>query len=180
MQKKTACIFGHNNIFITNALYKSIEEYVKYLIEEENVRNFLFSPMSRFDKLCQKVITSLKEDFPDIKRIAYTSYFQRCLLEKDINILNRLNDNFYRKFSEGMLFDERKTYEPKTESKKNISFLARNRSMIDDSDFCIFYYMKSYKPEINYLPFDAGMNETFKYANECNKKITNFAGPVDF
>ena len=48
-----------------------LRETVERLIVEGGVDTFLFGSRSKFDELCQIVVTKLKEKYPRIQRIAY-------------------------------------------------------------------------------------------------------------
>ena len=67
--------FGHRNTEPTEELTNKIRETAEMLITEEGVSVFLFGSKSRFDSLCYKVITNLRNIYPDIRRVYVRSAF---------------------------------------------------------------------------------------------------------
>ena len=61
------------------------------------------------------------------------------------------------------------------------SYVERNQAMIDNSDYCIFYYNENYKPkprkqskrDINYYQPKSGTFLAYKYAQKKKKEIIN-------
>ena len=58
------------------------------------------------------------------------------------------------------------------------SYVERNREMIDDSDFCVFFYIEEYKPEHDPHRKTSGKSGTkmaYDYAVRKKKPIINVA-----
>ena len=68
---KACSFFGHRDTPQTEELKQKARETVERLIVEGGVDTFLFGSRSKFDELCQIVVTKLKEKYPRIQRIAY-------------------------------------------------------------------------------------------------------------
>ena len=144
----------------------TIYECVENLILNQNVSKFLFGSKSQFNDLCHSVVTRLKQKYPFIKRIHYainseTTIFENnkeliesCLL-KITNIKNNL-----------LAFEQRVEYKNILVSGK-ASYVERNYAMIDNSDYCIFYYDK------NNSKNKSGTEIAYSYAKRKNKKIIN-------
>ena len=66
---KACCFFGHRKINETPELIERITKEIEFLITENEVSVFYFGSKSRFDDLCHKVTTELKEKYPHIKRV---------------------------------------------------------------------------------------------------------------
>lgn len=53
------------------------------------------------------------------------------------------------------------------------AYIERNQAMIDDSDYCVFYYDENYRIKGN-KQGNSGTKIAFKYANGKKKVIKNF------
>ena len=73
--KKTCCFFGHRKIEKRDTLKRRLYEIIENLIVNENTDTFLFGSKSEFDSLCYKVVTALKQTYPQIKRVYVRSAF---------------------------------------------------------------------------------------------------------
>ena len=69
MQKNTCCFLGHREINETEELKSKLIEEIEKLIVENLVDTFLFGSKSRFNNLCQEIVTDIKEKYPHIKRV---------------------------------------------------------------------------------------------------------------
>ena len=83
---KVCSFFGHRKIVETEELIERIRNAIVNLIENHNVRVFLFGSRSDFDSLCHLIVTELKEQYPEIERRAYTCRSETCTLEKNVHI----------------------------------------------------------------------------------------------
>ena len=59
--KNICCFAGHSKIYGTNELYDKLIIQIEKLITEENVSEFWVGNYGDFDKLCARVLQSLKE-----------------------------------------------------------------------------------------------------------------------
>ena len=170
MQKhsvKKCCFIGHRKIEITDELEKKVKDYIENLITNENVKVFLFGSRSRFDDLCYDIVSKLKEKYYDIKRVYIRSQYE-------------LIDESYEKYLLG--FYEETYFPERCKGAGKISHVVRNQAMIDDSDFCVFYYDNNYSPPerkqakncvSTYKP-NSGTSLAYKYAQSKKKSIKNF------
>ena len=79
-----------------------------------------------------------------------------------------------------MCVDEEFEHKTKYTSGK-ASYAERNQAMIDNSDYCIFYYNENYKPQprkqskrdITYYQPKSGTAFAYKYAKQKKKEIIN-------
>ncbi len=121
------------------------------LITKENVRLFYFGGFGEFDDLCHKIVSELKNKYPNIYRIFCLSDPRHQRLSKrpiwikdedyeEIIYLNLINDYWY----------------------KRIYF--RNCEMIDRSDFVVFYVNHSER---------SGAYKALQYAIKKKKQIIN-------
>ena len=63
---KACSFFGHRDTPQTEEIKDNVSETVERLIVEEGVDTFLFGSRSKFDDLCLRVVTELKEKYPHI------------------------------------------------------------------------------------------------------------------
>lgn len=179
MQKK-CCFIGHRKINITKELEQKLKEFIEDLIINKSVSTFLFGSKSEFDLLCHSIVSELKQKYQSIKRIKYTCKSESCLLENEKEkwekILSKLEN---RKIT---LLSYEEEFEHKTKySSGKASYIERNFAMIDDSDYCIFYYDENYKPpsrkykksDVFEYQAKSGTSLGFNYAKLKNKNIIN-------
>lgn len=154
---KTCCFIGHRKVEETPELLERLKTTIEKLICEENADTFIFGSKSQFDDLCLKITTILKEEHPDIKLIYYRSHFQHISKEYENYLLN--------------LYDQ--TLMPTgIENSGKASYIERNQKMIDNSDFCVFYYDKNYIPPIK-KQTKSGTMLAYEYAIKMKKQIIN-------
>ena len=182
---KTCSFFGHRNIQITQNLKTELYNLIKMLIEKNNVTTFLFGSRSNFIDLCHQIVTQLKANYPNIKRIAYPCQHEMCILERDKPLWE---DTFFKVFKKQIEFN---TYEQEVEFKeKYISgkagYLKRNQAIINASDYCIFYYDKNYLPPkrkasksaVNTYQPQSGTAIAYNYAIKTQKTTINVFKPI--
>ena len=171
MKNKTCCFIGHRKIEITDELKKEIYAFIENLIVSKNVKNFLFGSKSDFNDLCHNIVTKLKVKYPEIKRVGYTCKSESVILEHEREkweeILSRVEKREVRLLGVEEEFDHKTKYVV-----GKASYIKRNQAMIDDSDFCLFYYDEN----IEYNNSKSGTAIAFNYAKRKNKIIKNFYG----
>lgn len=143
---KTCSFFGHRKIGYNEKVEKKVKEIVENLIVYCGVRVFLFGSRSEFDGLCHLVVTQLKEKYQEIKRIAYTCKGETCILESEKNAWEKI---YARLQKPGIvLLGVEEEFNHKTKyTAGRASYVERNQAMINDSDYCVFYYDENYIPE---------------------------------
>lgn len=176
------CFIGHRKVPNEEQLKIRLTETISNLIAD-GADTFLFGSRSDFDDLCWEVVTELKEQYPNIKRIACTVFHELALTsEEERQSCERILSNVMGKEM------HLEIYESAVDSKKakratKDAYLMRNQEMIDDSDVCVFYYDKNYLPPkekrgrlfvVDYQP-KSGTAQAFAYAQRKNKKIINMA-----
>ena len=181
MEKHKKCsFFGHRNVVITEKLKNKVTKLVENLIINENVNVFLFGSCSNFDYLCHLIVTELKEKYPKIKRISYTCQSEGCYLEKDRKGWEEYYSRIEKREVKILCFEEEFEHKNKYTAGR-ASYVERNQAMIDDSDYCIFYYDEDYQPTLRkyakrcvyeYQP-KSGTALAYKYAKRKKKLILN-------
>lgn len=182
MEKRRCCFIGHRTIDISNELHNRLFYIIEDLICVHNVTYFLFGSRSQFNDFCFDIVTELKDKYPQIKRVAYNTRSECVVLEKDreqeeaslANFLHR--DVYLQGFEESITPD-------KMYLSGKASYVERNQIMIDNSDFCVFYYDNSYSPSQKcisnkcvtgiWTSGNSGTKIAYKYALQKKKTIIN-------
>ena len=178
---KSCSFFGHRNTDLTENEEQKLQELIENLILNEKVDRFLFGSRSNFDYICHKIVTDLRQKYPYIKRFAYTCRSETCTLESEREYWEEVYSHFEKRKVTLLGVEEEIERKSKWTSGK-ASYVERNYAMIDDSDFCIFYYDEAYLPKrrknswrdfTDYQP-KSGTGLAYKYATrklKDNKKI---------
>lgn len=181
MEKHKICsFFGHREMEITEEIKQKVKLVIQNLIVNEQVSTFLFGSRSNFNYLCLLVVTELKENYPNIKRIAYTCRSEACILESE----RQKWENIYSRFQKQKvnLIGVEEEFEHKTKyTSGRASYVERNQAMINDSDYCVFYYDKNYQPKprkyskrsVGYYQPKSGTALAYAYARQKKKNIIN-------
>lgn len=177
MEKHKSCSFlGHRKINATEKLKEQVKEIAENLIVAYGVRTFLFGSRSEFNSLCHSVVSGLKEKYPYIKRIVYTCKSETCVLEEERKKWETIFYNLKKEKIFLLGYEEEIEHKTKQTAGK-ASYIERNQAMIDDSDYCVFYFDKNYqvtygKEERNYN-IKSGTAIAYKYAVRKQKRIIN-------
>ena len=181
ISSKRCCIIGHRSIQINEDDKIKLYNFLKNLIINENVNIFLFGSKGEFNFLCHKIITELKQKYTKILRYVYACKNENFILEEERDKWQKTLSQFYKEEINVLCFDKIFHFENIDKSGK-LCYLKRNYKLIDDSDICLFYYNKNYKPEIvhnfNEMIFKKSKNSgtalSYNYANKKKKIIYNF------
>ena len=145
MADKRCCFIGHRSIELTDDLLQQLKGTIRRLILEEGVRYFLFGSRSAFDDLCHHIVTELQNEYPHIVRVAYTRRSEYAVKAEEKEKLERSWASVLK--TEVKLKDyDAEVQSDRVYSAGKASYVERNQEMIDNSDFCIFYYSESYLP----------------------------------
>ena len=177
---KTCSFFGHRKIDETEELKNRLKFIITNLIENEKVDVFLFGSRSDFNSLCHAIVTELKEKYPHIQRRAYTCRNETCTLEKERAYWEEIYSYVQKKPITLLGVEDEIEHKTKWISGR-AQYVERNQAMIDDSDFCVFYYDESYKLPLRkqyrsalstYQP-KSGTKIAYEYARQKKKAIIN-------
>ena len=182
---KTCSFFGHRKINLTEEIKNKTKEVIENLIVKYNVKRFLFGSRSDFNYLCHSIACELKEKYKDIKRVAYTCRHESCVLENERQKWEEIYSNVTNR--EVHLLGVEEEFEHKTKyTSGKASYVERNQSMINDSDFCVFYYDENYQPQkrkyskrsaICYQP-KSGTKLAYDYAKKKKKVLINLFAEI--
>ena len=174
------CFIGHRKIKQSEELKQKVKDVVEDLIINKGASHFLFGSKSEFDSLCRLVVTELKEKYPNIKRIAYTCKSETCILENEREKWEEIYSKLQKKKVNLLGVEEEYDYKTKYTACR-ASYIERNYAMIDNSDYCIFYYNKDYEPEmkrhskrsIGYYQPKSGTALAYSHAKQKKKILIN-------
>ena len=152
MKENTCCFLGHREINETEELKMRLYEIIEDLIKNKNVDTFLFGSKSRFDDLCYEIVTHIKQNRPNIKRIYVRAEYPVISDSYQEYLLKSYEDTYY---PESIIGSGRAVY------------VERNCEMIKKSQFCIFYYNEDYIPATR----KSGTRIALDYALKQNKKV---------
>ena len=178
MQVKTCCFIGHRKVSNRNVVYNRVKKTIENLIVNENVRVFHFGSRSEFDDICHEIVTDFQKIYPDIERINFNRKSE-YVVKKDEK--ERLEEQWSKLLHQDVSL---KDYDGEKMSERvacagRASYVERNKEMIDDSDYCVFYYKEDYKPDVSKSLYKSsgksGTKIAFEYATVKNKEIINVA-----
>lgn len=152
---KSCCIIGHREFEKSKKLELKIKKTIINLIEKEKVTTFLFGSNSRFNDFCYDIVSELKNVYVDIKRIFVRAEYP-VITDEYFNYLKTLYEDSYF-YSESFITNK-------------FSHIKRNQTMIDNSDFCIFYFNCNYFPKTK---TQSGTQLAYTYAIKKQKPIIN-------
>lgn len=160
------CFIGHRTIQKNDDLIFSLKQTIINLINS-GVTTFLFGSMSEFDNLSWEVVTEFKKIYPFIKRVYVRSAYQYI-------------KESYEKYL--LEFYEETYFPPKLQNAGKYSYVERNYEMIDNSNYCVFYYNETYDAPLKRQPKhswstlskrNSGTKIAYNYAKKKNKIIIN-------
>ena len=171
------CFIGHRKIKETNELRERLKEIIEDMIINKNIREFLFGSKSEFDSLCHQEVSELKIKYENIKRIKYTCKSEGCYLEGEKNKWKKILSHRLNLKEKIDCYEEEKEFKEKYVSRK-ASYIERNQEMIDDSEYCVFYYDEEYEPipknkTAVYRKQRSGTEIAYFYAKRKGKAIIN-------
>ncbi len=152
MNKNSCCFFGHRTINENEELKSKLIGIIEKLIVEDNVDTFLFGSKSKFNTLCLKLVTELKEKYPHIKRVYVRAEYPFISEQYKRHLLESYEHTYYPE---------------KLINSGKASYVERNYEMIDNSRFCIVYYDELYAPTTR----KSGTKIALNYAIKHSKKI---------
>ncbi len=158
MIDNTCCFIGHRTVDETDELKRRLRETVEKLINEKNVSIFLFGSKSRFNDLCYRITSEIRQKYPHIKRVYVWAEYPVISEDYKKYLLKKYEDTYY---PEKILNAGRAVY------------IERNREMIKRSRFCVTYY-KQRKTD----GYKSGTEIAFNYAASLSDRvIINTAEP---
>lgn len=152
---KTCAVLGHRKIKKTIELESRVRKAVETLIVVYGVKRFLFGSKSEFNDFCYDIVSKLKEKYFDIKRV---------YVRAEYPIIHREYEEYLERFYEESYYYDTSLCEHK------LAYIKRNEKMINESEFCLFYYDFCYIAPINK---NSGTKLAYNYAEKKGKTIIN-------
>lgn len=121
----TIAFIGHRKVPQANAVAERLRAKLRLLIESECADTFLFGSRGEFNALCYSVVTELKADYPNIKRIYVRAEYPH------------INDD-YAAYLRTLY--EYSYFPPQIEKAGYRIYVERNRILADSCDMLICYY----------------------------------------
>lgn len=171
-------VFGHRDAVLSSDEVEELKKVIEDLIVYRNVHIFLFGSRSNFDALCHKIVTELKVKYPFIIRKCYTCSSETCVLESEREYWEEIYSNVKKEKVTLLGMEEEVEHKNKWKSGR-ASYVERNQAMIDDSNFCIFYYNENYEPQQKYSKRNiakiskSGTALAYNYAKQKKKILIN-------
>ena len=150
----TCCFIGHRKIERTKELEKKLYCLIEGLIKLHYVDTFLFGSKSEFDDMCLEIVSKLKKKYGHIKRVYVRAEYQHISAA----------------YTEYLLRSYDETYFPSCAINAGRSvYVKRNLHMIDQSHYCMFYYIKDDTAK------KSGTNIAYEYSEKKNKASFNIS-----
>lgn len=171
---KTCCFIGHRQVFLTLDDLNKLKSIIENLILNENVLEFYFGSKSKFNDICHNLLTGLKEKYPKVIRKFFNCKSEYCVLESEREKLEKSASFVLNKDIKFLGMEGEVNFNKKFKTTVN-SYIVRNQAMIDDSDYCIFYYNENYVPTTKNQSQSrvSGTKLAYEYAVKKNKQIIN-------
>ena len=141
----SCCFIGHRVIEVTDELVSRLFSEAEKLILS-GVTRFFFGTRSDFNSLCHKVISELKVKYPQVTRIAFTSFHETVVLQNEAKRYEATMSRLLHREVHLEGYEQEITPEALRKSGK-ATYVERNQMMIDACDHCIFYYDENYRPK---------------------------------
>lgn len=148
--------FGHRSLILKDEYYKQVREIINEVITMNEEIEFLCGGYGDFDSVCAKVAIEIKKMYPNCQIQLVTPYILTSIQNKNFD---RRNQNIY----DGII------YPPIEHIPPRLAIIYRNKWMVENADFIIFYVKRE----------SGGAYEMLKYAKKKNKNYINIAKEVD-
>lgn len=148
--ERVCSFFGHRDAVLTNDEKIKLTNVILDLIENKNTIHFYFGGFGDFDQLCWEIVTEIKKIHPQINR-----YY--CLEDARYQ-----NERKRPKWLRNEDFEDFLYLTPDNTYWVNRIFF-RNREMIKNSDYVIFYIRKVVK--------ESGACKAYYFAQKILKNI---------
>ena len=144
---------GSDNFKWTPSTTRQFKNKITKLVEKDGARTFLFTSDGNFDLLCWVIVTKLRRNYPDIKRVYARITSEEDNPFKDVNLM----------YDHTFLLDE-------VRSAGKLAKSVRNKAMINMCDVLVTYFVtKNVRaPKIN-----GYTEEAVEYAQQSQKPVIN-------
>ena len=147
---KSCVFFGHRWVVLTEQEKILLHATIIKLITEEGVEDFIFGGYGDFDSMAYRMVSDIKNDYPQIRKIYAQAYIPKH--QEDMDHLKRVYDFVY--LPEG------------TEvGLQRYAISRRNRSLAKECDFMVCYIISN----------SGGAYAAMKTAKTHGKTVINIA-----
>ncbi len=122
---------GHRTINCTEELRDKVKRIIENLIVNENTDTFLFGSNSEFNTLCYDVVTELQDKHDSIRCVYVRAEYEFISEEYKKYLLSLYEFTYFPKAVQGA---------------GALSYVKRNKAMIDKRDVVVAYYDDQYMP----------------------------------
>ncbi len=163
---KTVCSIGHRNANITSETQTEIQNAIIDLIENKGVDTFLFGQRMDFEETIYDIVSTLRQKY-SLTRIYYQLYYP-----DDEEFVAHCCPKYFEKC----------VYAEEQRNAGYATYIQRNKAMIRNSDYCLFFYDENYLPPrrvfakrfvLDYQP-KSGTALAYRFAVQQKKEIINF------
>lgn len=160
----TVAFIGHRRIEYSVKLESELKAVILNFIVNENADTFLFGSKSEFNSLCSKVVSELQTEHKQIKKVYVRAEYE--YIDKDYTdyLLESYDDTYFPKQVEGA---------------GRLSYIKRNKEMIDSCDVLITYFNDSYQPCTAKHKTNSGTKIAVEYAKSKHTRIVNLLALSD-
>ncbi|MBE7074630.1 MAG: hypothetical protein E7376_01450 [Clostridiales bacterium] len=174
---KTCCFIGHNRIKANFILKNSLKAFIEDLIVNKNITTFIFDGEGEFNYLCHEIVYELKQKYTYLTRVVYCCKYECAYLENEITEFKKDFLKYFNYDITKLGCEER--FKEKTWTYGMAGSIRRNRAMIDNSNYCVFYYDKNYVPAKRLkieecMPKDS-TKQSISYAKKSKKPYCKLA-----
>lgn len=148
--EKHCSFFGHKDYQEDKELEARIKDKIVECVEKRMIYNFWLGGYGGFDRCCAKYVKDMKKLYPQIKSYLVLAYMRNKRDDYDKEYISKMFDGTI--------------YPPLENIPLRFAISKRNKWIVDNSDYIIFYVNHSW----------GGACKSFEYANKKNKNYINF------
>ena len=154
----TVCFVGHADFNNVPNIEEKLKSMLDFMISEYLCSTFIFGSKSAFDDFCWKIVNDLKKKYPNIILVNFACKHEHPLLRKNAHGQK--------------CFD--KIVRPINRDVGKYVYIERNKAMIDERDFCVFFYDENHQSKSR----NSGTKIAYEYAKRKNKRISNLFSKI--
>lgn len=145
---------GHQKIKKTKAVRERLTKTIEDLIVNESADTFLFGSGSEFNNLCYEIVTQLKKDYPQIRRVYVRAEYEHI-------------DKTYNGYL--LTLYEAIVSAPNVYGAGVLSYIKCNHAVVDLCDILVVFYHENDSP----TETKDGTCLALAYAQRMDKRLIN-------
>ncbi len=167
MEHPSCCFIGHRKLPDKERIYPRAKQVIETLIVENGVRIFHFGSRSEFDDLCHRIVTELQSKYPNLVRVNYHCKSEYAVKKEEKEKLEETYRRLLKREVTFKAFEQAKSSD-RVQKAGKASYVERNQDMINDSDYCVFFYT-----DTDASRGKSGTKLAYAYAVRKKKRIIN-------